>query len=166
MYFFFFTKTNLYFNIFRIPINQWLWWRSSPAACESTKTLKSHSNAICTSRQCSCVLLCLLKHNVRSLVLLSYLLGQLGVECCVGAAPYHSAYFAEAFLCSQSFCFPNIVCSCSSLRFLTPPFLFQLWFADASENNQQTQFLWPVYLISCCLPSCGSLCSSWGSMFL
>lgn len=115
---------------------------------------KSLSNAMCTGRHCCCLLLCLIKHDVRSLVLLLYLLGQLGVECWVGEAPYHSAYFAAAFLCSQFFCFLNTVCSCSSLHFLTPPFLLQLWFANANENNQQTPFMWPVHLVSCCLPSC------------
>ena len=84
---------------------------------------------------------CVVKHTVRSLVLLPYLSGRFRIRCCLGGAPYPSAGFAEAFLCSWCSCFPNILSNYSGFWSLTSPFLLQLCFASANEKNQQTPFV-------------------------
>lgn len=80
-----------------------------------------------------------------------YLLRQHEVKCCTGEAPYPSWYFPAASLCSQFSPFPSISSDYSSFHFLTSLFLLQLCFASANENNQQSPFMWLVFLISHCL---------------
>lgn len=105
---------------------------------------------------------CVLKFIVRSLVLLPYLLGLFRVKCCLEGAPNPSAYSAEMFFCSWFSCFPNTVSNNSGFHFQTFPFLLQLCFATANENNQQTPF---VACISYLPLSYSSFCSCWVSMF-